>query len=230
MQLVRIGRPVIEPSMLLCDFGHLAQEVQRLQRAQVPALHLDVMDGHFVPNLTYGLVLVETFQRISSLPLDVHLMISNPEQYVEKYIEAGAWALTVHVEAMSDPSGVLEWIRSLGVAAGVALNPETPLEKLTPCLDCCDYVLVMTVAPGFGGQSLRPDALHKAAQLRQKYPQLVIGVDGGIKPENVAQVVQAGADMLIVGSAIFGHSDYAEAVALLQQRIRQACTSEEHPC
>ncbi len=230
LELVRSRGPLVEPSMLMCDFGHLAQEVQRLEQAGVPALHLDVMDGHFVPNSTYGLLLVETFQRISRLPLDVHLMISNPEQYVERFIEAGAWTLTVHLEAVPEPSRVLQRIRRLDVAAGLALNPETPLEKLIPWLPHCDYVLVMTVSPGYGGQQLQHHALEKAVQLRREFPDLLIEVDGGIKQANAAEVARAGADMLAVGSAIFRHHDYGQAVAELEEQIRRGRTSEKGPC
>ncbi len=231
LELVRSRGPLVEPSMLMCDFGHLAHEVRRLEQAGVQALHLDVMDGHFVPNSTYGLLLVETFQRITRLPLDVHLMISNPQQYVERYIEAGAWTLTIHLEAVPEPAEVLDRIRRLDVAAGLALNPETPLEKLEPWLPHCDYVLVMTVSPGYGGQQLQHHALQKAVQLRRRFgSELLIEVDGGIKHANAAEVARAGADMLAVGSAIFRHHDYAEAVAELEQQIRRGRCAEEPPC
>ncbi|MGE0609007.1 MAG: ribulose-phosphate 3-epimerase [Pirellulales bacterium] len=210
--------PGILPSLLLCDFGQLQQEIARLEQAGVPALHLDVMDGHFVPNLSYGLPIVETCRRLTSLPLDVHLMISNPEPYLERFVEAGADHLTVHVEALEDPPKALRQIRKLGASAGLALNPKTPLSAISHLLDDCDLVLVMSVEPGFGGQAFQPVALEKLAALRQQAGErLMLAVDGGINAQTIGRCAAAGAGLFVVGSAIFKTSDYLASVKNLAQ-------------
>ncbi|HEV3339996.1 MAG TPA: ribulose-phosphate 3-epimerase, partial [Pirellulales bacterium] len=147
LSALRAVSPSVLPSMLMCDWGRLKEEVDRLEAAGAHALHLDVMDGHFVPNLSYGLTLVEAFAKLTRLPLEVHLMISNPGEYVEHYFDAGAWGITIHAEAVADPGTVLRKIRSLGAAAGLAINPPTPVEPIRPYLDLCDIVLVMSVMP-----------------------------------------------------------------------------------
>ena len=208
--------PAILPSLLLCDFGNLEREVARLTAAGVPALHLDVMDGVFVPNFTYGMTLVSAFRKLTPLTLDVHLMMVHPERYVEQFREAGADAITIHVEAVEDPRPVLEKIRSLGAAAGLALNPGTPLSRIEPALDFCDLVLVMSVDAGFGGQKFNPIALDKLKTLRTRLPPGVcLEVDGGINASTIAAAAQAGAELFVVGSAIFGQSDYQKAVSQL---------------
>jgi ribulose-phosphate 3-epimerase len=213
--------PVILPSLLLCDFGNLQREVQRLEAARVGGLHLDVMDGHFVPNLTYGLPIVKALRSLTQLPLDVHLMISNPADYVERFFEAGADGITFHAEAVSDARPLLARIRRLGAWAGVALNPATPISMLEDCLDLCDLVLVMSVQPGFGGQTFMPVALEKLSMLRELVGRSTfLQVDGGVGEKTVASCVTAGAQGLVVGSAIFGSSDYAQAVDSLRQRAR----------
>jgi ribulose-phosphate 3-epimerase len=202
--------------MLLCDFGNLAGEVQRLADGGAPALHLDVMDGHFVPNLTYGLSLVEAFRQLTDLPLDVHLMISNPEAYVERYVQAGADSLTIHIEAVPQPAPLLERIRSLGAAAGIALNPHTPLETIEPALEHCDLVLVMSVEPGFGGQAFESVALEKLAKLRQRLPrEVLLEVDGGVNETTITSCPRAGARLFVTGSAIFKQADYKESIQRL---------------
>jgi ribulose-phosphate 3-epimerase len=204
--------------MLLCDFGNLAQEVQRLKDAGAPALHLDVMDGHFVPNLTYGLSLVEAFRQLTDLPLDVHLMISNPEAYLERYVQAGADSLTIHIEAVPQPAPLLQHIRSLGAGAGIALNPHTPLEKLEPALKHCDLVLVMSVEPGFGGQAFEAVALEKLERLRQRLPaEVLLEVDGGVNETTIASCARAGARLFVTGSAIFKQADYKESIQRLSR-------------
>ncbi len=162
--------PTVLPSLLLCDFGHLADEIARLEAAGARALHLDVMDGHFVPNLSYGLPMVETVRRLTSLPVETHLMISNPGEYVDRYIDAGADAVIVHVEAAADPRPVLERIREHGARAGLAINPPTPLAAIEPALSACDQVLVMSVMPGFGGQTFEAVALDKLRALSGACP------------------------------------------------------------
>ena len=154
--------------MLMCDFGHLADEVTRLEDAGTQAFHLDVMDGHFVPNLTYGLTIVEAVRKCTELPIDAHLMIGNPAEYVERYVDAGADSVTIHIEAIDDPTSVLMNIRSRGAAAGLALNPPTPIESIYPYLPFCDVVLVMSVMPGFGGQVFDASALGKLTSLKER--------------------------------------------------------------
>src|SRR5688572_17959217 len=153
--------PIVLPSLLLCDFGNLESEVRRLEAAGVRALHLDVMDGHFVHNLTYGLPIVAAVRRLTKLPLDVHLMISQPARYIDEFIDAGADAISFHVEAEGDPADILRRLRSRGVLGSIALNPPTPLESIWPLLDDCDMVLVMSVMPGFGRQAFQEVALDK---------------------------------------------------------------------
>jgi ribulose-phosphate 3-epimerase len=209
----------------MCDWGNLQREVVRLEEAGVAALHLDVMDGHFVPNLTYGLPLVATFRRLTHLPLDVHLMIANPERYVEQYIKAGANLLTIHTEALDNPRPLLEKIRKLGAGAGLALNPATPLEQVAGALDLCDLVLVMSVPAGFGGQSFQSESLEKLRRLRELAPDVLLEIDGGINLSNVADCAAAGAHLLVVGSAIFGHDDYAAQIRRLRGSAAAALPS-----
>jgi ribulose-phosphate 3-epimerase len=207
--------------MLLCDFGNLQREITRLTEAGVQALHLDVMDGHFVPNLTYGLTMVEAFRALTDLPLDVHLMISNPEAYIQRYVEAGADSLTVHIEAVPQPGPLLERIRGTGAGAGIALNPHTPLETIEPALESCDLILVMSVEPGFGGQAFEPVALEKLKKLRERLPSAVLlEVDGGVNETTISACAEAGAAMFVTGSAIFKQADYAESIQRLSRLAR----------
>ena len=211
--------PVVLPSLLLCDFGHLADELDRLKAAGARALHLDVMDGHFVANMTYGLTLVETIRRLSDLPLDVHLMISNPSEYLERYYESGADIITVHAEALDDPRPVLEQIAALGAAAGLAINPPTPGASIEGCLDVCDLVLVMSVQAGFGGQAFDPSALEKLRWLRERVGEdVVLEIDGGINEETIGPCAEAGAQLFVAGSAIFRSDDYPRSMATLSER------------
>lgn len=204
--------------MLLCDFGDLASEVRRLEAAGVRALHLDVMDGHFVPNFTYGMPVVEALSRLTSLPLDVHLMIDRPERYLEAFWKAGASCLSIHAEATREPRSVLARIRALGAAAGLALNPATPVSAVADCLEVCDLALPMSVVPGFGGQSFDAVALEKLRQLRQLGPpELLLEVDGGVNAGSIAACAQAGAELFVIGSAIFGTPDYGHSVCQLEQ-------------
>jgi ribulose-phosphate 3-epimerase len=212
LQLARLrsALPAVLPSMLMCDFGRLEEEVRKLEDAGVQALHLDVMDGHFVPNLSYGLLMVETFRRLTKLTIDVHLMIDNPADYVGRYREAGADSMTIHVEAVGDARPVLEQIRQSGAAAGLALNPPTPISAVEPLLDACDLVLVMSVMPGFGGQKFDAIALEKLSALKKIVgPDVLLEVDGGVKTSNIAKCTEAGAQLLVVGSAIFDGGNYA---------------------
>ncbi len=218
---LRANAPAILPSMLLCDFANLEREVARLEQSGAPALHLDVMDGVFVPNFTYGMPVVAAVRRLTKLPLDVHLMITRPERYLEAFREAGADVLTVHVEAVEDPRAVVEQIHQLGAAAGLALNPATPLSRLEACWDVCDLVLVMSVEAGFGGQKFHPSALEKLRAARQRGgPSMALEVDGGINTDTIGPCAEAGADLFVVGSGIFRQPDYTAAVRELTARAR----------
>lgn len=213
---LREAAPVILPSLLLCDFANLEREVARLREAGIRALHLDVMDGHFVPNLTYGLPIVEALRRITDMPLDVHLMIAEPQRYLRQFVNAGADVLTFHVEAVAEPVPVLAEIRSLGAAAGIALNPDTPLSHLDACYGVCDVILVMSVQAGFGGQGFRTVALDKLRQVRAAAgPDVLLEIDGGVNEDTIGQCASAGAQLFVVGSAIFRAPNYSLAIEKL---------------
>jgi len=201
------------PSLLSCDFGNLAREVALLEQAGATALHVDVMDGYFVPNLTFGMPIVQALRRLTDLPLDVHLMIVDPGRYVEDFFAAGADVITIHVEAVDDPHPVLEQIRVLGAGAGIALNPDTPVSAIEDCLDLCDLVLVMSVEAGFGGQAFNPVALRKLSCLNETVGlDALLEVDGGIGEATIAECAAAGAQLFVVGSAIFSSQDYGPVV------------------
>lgn len=213
---LRRAAPAVLPSMLLCDFANLQHEIEAVVAAGAEALHLDVMDGHFVPNLTYGMTIVEACRRVTDLPLDAHLMISNPADYVERFVAAGADMVTIHVEAVDDPRPVLETIRASGAAAGLAINPPTTLSAIEDCLDLCDLVLVMSVMPGFGGQAFDPRALGKLRELKDKSgDRVLLEIDGGVNEETIAECARAGADLFVAGSAIFETADYEPSMAKL---------------
>jgi ribulose-phosphate 3-epimerase len=220
MSALRQAGPLVLPSLLLCDFARLADEIGRLEQAGVCALHLDVMDGHFVPNLTYGAPIVAAIRSCTDLPLDVHLMISNPQDFVEEFREAGADSISVHIEAVPDPRALLKRIRGLGAAAGLAINPPTPLAAIEPYLPGCDLLLVMSVMPGFGGQDFDPVALDKLRTLVSlpAAKHLLLEVDGGVNDATIGSCAQAGATLFVVGSAIFRQPDYEQAVMRLTQR------------
>jgi ribulose-phosphate 3-epimerase len=214
--------PVVLPSLLLCDFGDLKSEIRRLEAAGVRAHHLDVMDGHFVPNFTYGMTIVEAVRRLTELPLDVHLMIARPENYVRAFREAGADVITIHAEATERPAEVLAEIRGLGAAAGLAINPLTPVSTIDSCLDTCDLVLVMSVQAGFGGQAFDPVALDKLGELRGKVsPDTLLEIDGGITTETIGPAAQAGAQLFVVGSAIFRTPDYTQSIHQLSLQAKR---------
>jgi ribulose-phosphate 3-epimerase len=214
---LRAAPPVVLPSMLLCDFGNLEREVRALEAAGARALHLDVMDGNFVDNLTYGMPVVEAVRRVTDLPLDVHLMIAKPADYIDAFADAGASTMTIHVEAVDDPRPVLEKIRQRDVVAGLALNPSTPLEAIAPLLPYCDLVLCMSVIPGFGAQKFNPVALEKLSALKQQFgDSLLLEVDGGVNEQTIAACGRAGAHLLVTGAAVFRSGvPYPESLAKL---------------
>ncbi|MBI85213.1 MAG: ribulose-phosphate 3-epimerase [Planctomycetaceae bacterium] len=215
--------PVVLPSLLLCDFGNLEREIDRLEKADTKALHLDIMDGDFVPNLTYGLPIVKALRRLTDLPLDTHLMISRPERYIDAFHQAGADMITVHIEATDDPSAVLRQIRRLGICAGIALNPKTPLSAVEHLVTDCDLVLMMSVEPGFGGQTFDPTVLKKLKMARELFgDRTVLEVDGGVNEETITECTRAGAQLMVAGSAIFGRPDYKSAMEVLRTKALQA--------
>ena len=220
------GRTVLSPSLLSADFGNLAEQVRAVERGGAGAIHLDVMDGHFVPNLTIGPPVVKAVDRISSLPLDVHLMIEEPDRYLEAFRESGADWISVHVEAGHHLHRTVTRIRQLGASPGVVLNPATPLAMLEDILESVDFVLLMSVNPGFGGQAFIPSVLSKVAALKKIITRRGLGtrieVDGGVDAGNVADLVRAGADILVAGNAIFGKGDPAENARRLLRRMREA--------
>ena len=207
----------VAPSILSADFSRLGEEIKAVEAAGADLIHIDVMDGHFVPNITIGPLIVQAARKATKLPLDVHLMIENPELYIADFAKAGADTITVHAEATGHLHRLVQSIREhKGVKAGVSLNPATPLEELDFILDELDMVLIMSVNPGFGGQTFITSALRKIRGLRQRIDDrklpVEIEVDGGIKPENAAAIAGAGADILVAGSAVYGAKDYAAAI------------------
>ncbi len=204
------------PSILASDFAHLAEEAQRMEQAGADYLHIDVMDGHFVPNITLGPPVIRSLRPCCSLPFDVHLMISHPLAYLERFAQAGADLITVHVECEDDVGEALGQIKALGCQPGLTLRPATPIEAVFPYLEQVGMVLVMTVEPGFGGQPFRPDMLPKIQTLRQRLDSLGletdIQVDGGIGTPTIASVCQAGANVIVAGSSLFGKEDYRAAL------------------
>jgi ribulose-phosphate 3-epimerase len=218
----RAGGVRIAPSVLSADFSRLGDEVKKAERGGAALLHVDVMDGHFVPNLTMGPLVVQALRRVTALPLDVHLMIEEPDRYIGAFADAGAAMISVHVEACPHLHRTLQLIRSRGAQAGVAVNPATPVEMLDPVLEDLDYVLLMSVNPGFGGQSFIPSALGKARALvklmRARKRSVPIEMDGGLGENNVADAVRAGVGIVVAGSAVFGAPDPAEAVRRLLRK------------
>ncbi|HWR72577.1 MAG TPA: ribulose-phosphate 3-epimerase [Nitrospirota bacterium] len=207
----------VAPSILSADFSRLGEEIRAVEAAGADLIHVDVMDGHFVPNITIGPLVVEACRKVTKLPLDVHLMIENPERYIADFAKAGADYLTVHVETGYHLHRLVQNIREhKGVKAGISLNPATPIESVDYILGDIDMVLIMSVNPGFGGQAFIPSAFEKIKRLRgmieSRKLRVEIEVDGGVKPENAAQVSAAGADILVAGSAVFGAKDYKAAI------------------
>ncbi|MCH8830869.1 MAG: ribulose-phosphate 3-epimerase [Planctomycetes bacterium] len=218
LESIRRCRPVIAPSMLKCDFGNLQRETSLLESAGADLLHWDVMDGHFVPNLSYGPMVIRSLRRLTGLIFDAHLMISEPARYVEEFLDAGCQCVTFHVECVDDPRSLLQRIRQRGAVAGLALNPQTPLSAVESVLPECDLVLLMSVEPGFGGQQFIPSVLEKLRTLREQVGDgTLLSIDGGIGPETIGAAAAAGADIFVAGSAIFDSSNYESAIAGLRE-------------
>lgn len=211
----------IAPSILSANFAKMGEEVKSLEENGADVVHCDVMDGVFVNNITFGIKMVEDLRKITTLPLDCHLMIVHPEKYVERFAKAGADIITVHFEACQDNlEDVLKLIKSTGVKCGAVINPDTPVEKIASVIPLCDMVLVMSVFPGFGGQKFIPEALDKLREVKaiadKAGKEIDIEIDGGVNIENVALVKEAGANVIVAGSAVFNAPDRAKAIATLK--------------
>lgn len=218
MAQLRSHGPLIAPSLLMCDFAHLADEIHKLEAAGVRVLHLDVMDGSFVPNLTYGLPIVEAVRSVTSLPIEAHLMIVDPQRYAAQFVAAGADGVVFHIEAVDDPRPLLDALHAQGAAAGLAYNPDTPLSAVSDYVEHCDMLLTMSVAPGFGGQAFNPVALDNLRELRNRFgDSVMLEIDGGVNEATIASCVEAGAQLCVVGSAIFKHREYSQAVDRLSR-------------
>ena len=216
----------IAPSILSADFSRLKDEIQAVEVAGADWLHVDVMDGHFVPNITVGPVVVEWVRKVANIPLDVHLMITDPDKYAPEFIKAGADWVSIHPETCADPNLSLKKIRALGAKASVAVNPDVPLARVESCFSDADMVLMMSVFPGFAGQAFIPEVLPKIAALRSLIDErklaLLIEVDGGIKTDNIDLVVRAGAEVIVSGSGIFKSPDYAATVRAMRMKVGKA--------
>ena len=214
---------VIAPSILSADFSRLGEEIKAVESAGADWIHADIMDGHFVPNITFGPMIVESVRRVTSLPIDVHLMIENPNDYIPAFAEAGASLISVQVEASIHLNRSVQLIRECGARPGVVLNPSTPVQTLEWIIDHVDYVLIMSVNPGFGGQAFIKNSLEKVRALRQLIQQknlkTLIEIDGGVNEETITDIAAAGVDVFVAGSAIFGSRDYQATINAFRQKI-----------
>ena len=212
----------ISPSALACDLSRLADETVAMADGGAHMIHLDVMDGHFVPNLTFGAPIIKTLRDKSDIIFDVHLMVERPDLYIEDFAKAGADYITVHAESQCDIKEALKKIRRFGVLAGITLKPDTDVEELLPFIPFVDMLLIMTVEPGFGGQSFMRDQLYKISFIRERFPELDIQVDGGINLETAKEAVAAGANVIVAGSHLFSQKDYKKALKELYEVCKAA--------
>ncbi len=216
----------IAPSILSADFARLGEEVRRVEEAGADLIHFDVMDGHFVPNLSIGVPVLKSLRTITRLPLDAHLMISEPARYLRAFIEAGANSISVHAEVCDDLAGIAARIHELGARASVAINPETPVERVLAAAEHLDMILVMSVHPGFGGQGFIAESLEKLRAVRREIERrglkVDVEVDGGIKIDNIRAAAEAGANVFVSGSGIFGHENYRTIIAEMRERVARA--------
>jgi len=216
----------IAPSILSADFSRLKDEIQAVEAAGADWLHVDVMDGHFVPNITIGPVVVEWVRKVTKIPVDVHLMITDPDKYAPEFIKAGADWVSIHPETCVNPNTTLRKIRDLGAKASIAVNPDVPLSRVEACFADIDMILMMTVFPGFGGQAFIPDVLPKIEEIRKLIDRrklsILVEVDGGIKADNIERVVRAGAEVIVSGSGIFKTPNYAETIRQMRRAVDQS--------
>ena len=216
---------LIAPSILSADFSRLGDEIKAVEDAGADWIHADVMDGHFVPNITIGPLIVEAVKRVTDLPIDVHLMIENPDNYISAFADAGASHISVQVETCIHLNRTIQLIKDCGANAGVVLNPSTPLASLEWVLEDVDYVLIMSVNPGFGGQAFIPNSLDKIKALRQQIQDrglsILIEVDGGVNEKTIAEIASAGTDVFVAGSAIFGSKNYRETIQNFHRKISE---------
>lgn len=210
-----VKKILVAPSLLSANFANLGEEIKKVKKAGADWLHIDVMDGHFVPNITVGPIVVKALRGITDLPLDVHLMIEDPEKYIDPFIKAGSDLITFHIETVKDADSVIRKIKDLGKKAGISIKPKTPVEDIKPFLEKVDLILVMSVEPGFGGQEFIEAAVPKISELRKIYNG-DISVDGGINDKNAAEVISAGANILVAGNYVFGSKDIKEAIRRLK--------------
>jgi ribulose-phosphate 3-epimerase len=213
----------IAPSILSADFARLGDEVRQIEQAGADLIHFDVMDGHFVPNLSFGFPVLESVRKVTKLPLDVHLMIEKPGQYLEQFVKAGANSISVHAEVCENLPEIAAQIRQLGIRASIAINPETEPARVLAAADYLDMVLVMSVHPGFGGQGFIPETIAKLTAIRNELERkrlaIDIEIDGGIKIDNIGAAAEAGANVFVSGSGIFGHSNYTEIIERMRKEV-----------
>ena len=213
----------IAPSILSADFACLGEEVRRIEQAGADLIHFDVMDGHFVPNLSFGIPVLESVRKVTKLPLDVHLMIEEPARYLKPFVDAGATSISVHAEVCADIPAIAQRIHDLGIRAAIAINPETEPTRVLAAAAHFDMILVMSVHPGFGGQGFIPETVEKLRAIRRELDgrrlEVDIEIDGGIKVDNIGLVADAGANIFVSGSGIFGHRDYAEIVRQMRREL-----------
>jgi ribulose-phosphate 3-epimerase len=221
----------IAPSILSADFARLGEEVRSIEQAGADLIHFDVMDGHFVPNISFGIPVLEAVRKITRLPLDVHLMIEEPERYLKPFVDAGANSISVHAEVCEDIPAIADQMHQLGIRAAVAISPETESAKVLSAAAHLDMILVMSVHPGFGGQGFIPESISKVRilhrELIRRGLEIDLEIDGGIKVDNIAMVAHAGANVFVSGSGIFGHPDYTEAIRQMRRELQAAAQPDD---